>query len=68
MTELQNFEQFSYFDQVPEKSLSNLRCLNEMELSPWDGTQAPEIIDKEIILNVGFYEGVDEIRRGSFNK
>lgn len=65
--ETEQVEPFSFQEQVPLKNLSSLICLDEMELSPFDGLPAPPYFDKEFILEAGFYEDEHDVRRGQFN-
>jgi iron transport multicopper oxidase len=60
-------ETHSYLDSVPPMTNANPRYLNENELGPYDGIPAPDHFDQEFILEAGFYEDHENIRRGSFN-
>jgi iron transport multicopper oxidase len=63
-------EPFSYMDEIPQRNVTrgSLKYLDESELSPFDGIPAPPYFDQEIMLEVGFYEDHENIRRGSFNR
>jgi len=62
-------EPFTYLDTAhPYSNASNLKYLNENDLRPYDRIQAPKNFDQEFILEAGFYEDHENIRRGSFNQ
>jgi len=61
-------ENHSYLDSVPPSPIKDPIYLDETLLSPHDGIYAPDRVDQEFILEIGFYEDHEDIRRGSFNQ
>jgi len=61
-------ETHSYLQPVPPSSLSDPVYIDEALLAPYNGVTAPDHVDQEFVLEVGFYEDHEDIRRGSFNQ
>ncbi|ODM90154.1 Iron transport multicopper oxidase FET3 [Orchesella cincta] len=66
---LSTSEKFSWKDVLPSqfKPKSSPVYLDEMKLSPLDGSRAPHPADQEFTLNVHFEDNFENIRLSSFN-
>ena len=62
-------EPHSYLESVPPAPGGGVNnYLQEKHLSPYDAIPAPPYFDVEFVLEAGFYEDEDNIRRGAFNE
>ncbi|CAL8136420.1 unnamed protein product [Orchesella dallaii] len=58
---------FFFFFPAPKSDDKKRVVLDDMNLHPWDGSQAPPTFDKEFVVEVHFEEDRWNVRRGSFN-